>query len=69
MWFYSRKSRSVNNSSSGQIWVSDGDSIPPGSHPEKTNPPPVADFSISPSKFNYGMQSKFFCWLGSNPNI
>jgi hypothetical protein len=27
------------------------------SRPDKTNPPPGADFSISPSRFNYDMQN------------
>ena len=34
------------------------DFTPRVSRPDKTNPPPGADFSISPSGFNYDMQSR-----------
>ncbi len=37
------------------------DFTPRVSRPDKTNPPPGADFSISPSGFNYDMQSIFVC--------
>ena len=55
--FSDRKSRSVNNffqrPDLGLRW----DFTPRVSRPDKTNPPPGADFSISPSGFNYDMQS------------
>ena len=56
-WFSGRKSRSVNNffqqPDLGLRW----DFTPRVSPPDKTNPPPGADFSISPSGFNYDTQS------------
>ena len=56
--FSGPKSRSVNNSFKqpglGLRW----DFTPWVSRPDKTNPPPGADFSISPSGFNYDMQSR-----------
>ena len=48
-----RQSRSVNIISSSRIW----DFTPRVSLSDKTNPPPGADFSISPSGFNYDMQN------------
>jgi len=43
-----------------KFWFGFGTSVgfhPRVSRPDKTNPPPGADFSISPSGFNYDMQS------------
>ena len=60
----SRKSRSASNS----VKWSDfghGDSTRRGSRPEKTNPSPGEDFSISPSGFFYDMQSTSSGFLNS----
>ena len=57
IWFSGRKSRSVNNSFQQPDLGPKWDSTPRGNRPDKTNPPPGADFSISPSGFNYDMQS------------
>ena len=57
-WFSGPKSRSVNNffqqPDSGLRW----DDAPWVDRPDNTNPPPAADFSISPSGFNYDMHSR-----------
>ena len=56
-WFSDQKSRSVNNffkqPDLGLRW----DFTLRVSRPDKTNPPPGADFSVSPSGFHYDMQS------------
>ena len=57
IWFSDRKSRSVNNSFQrpdlGLRW----NFTPRVNPPDRTNPPPGADFSILPSGFNYDTQS------------
>ena len=57
IWFSGRKSRSVNNffqrPDLGLRW----NFTPRVNPPDRTNPPPGADFSILPSGFNYDTQS------------
>ena len=61
IWFSGRKSRGVNNFFQQPDLRLRLDSTVRVSRLENTNPHPEADFSISPSGYNYEIQSSVFC--------
>ena len=61
--FSGRKSRSVNMFFQQPDLGPRRDFTPRVSRPDKTNPPPGADFCISPSGFNYDKQGMLFVFV------